>query len=278
MARDLMATSADFREAVEACDVHLAPLTGWRAADHLASGSVADPDDLETAYVIHFVVQHALTAVWRGLGVEPDIVAGHSQGEVAAACASGALSLEAAVRLVVGRSRALAAVSGSGAMAFAEIGVEDARRRMARFDGRLSVAVVNTPGSVVVAGEADDVDDLLLELDDEDVVCGLLEAPLASHSALMDGAMPAPGGRPGHRRDASGGRRPVRLGRHGRAHPSVRARAGLLAPQPARTGALRPRAGPAACRRGDPLHRGQHPPRAQHGADRRRTRARRRPR
>ena len=189
MARDLMATSADFREAVEACDVHLAPLTGWRAEDHLASGSVADPDDLETAYVIHFVVQHALTAVWRGLGVEPDIVAGHSQGEVAAACASGALSLEAAVRLVVGRSRALAAVSGTGAMAFAEIGVEDARRRMARFDGRLSVAVVNTPGSVVVAGEADDVDDLLLELDDEDVVCGLLEAPLASHSALMDGAM-----------------------------------------------------------------------------------------
>ncbi len=189
MVQDLMATSADFRGAVEACDAHLEPLVGWRAADLLAAGSVADPDDLETAYVVHFVVQHALTAVWRGLGLEPDVVAGHSQGEVAAACASGALSLETCVRLVVARSRALATVRGTGAMAFAEIGIDEAERRLARFGGRLSVAVVNTPESVVVAGDADDVDDLLVELDDEDVVCGLLEAPVASHSALVDGAV-----------------------------------------------------------------------------------------
>ncbi len=189
MVQDLMATSADFREAVEACDAHLAPLTGLRAADLLSSGAPTDPDDLETAYVVHFVVQHALTAVWRALGVEPDVVAGHSQGEIAAACASGALSLETCVRLVVARSRALAAVRGTGAMAFAEIGVEEAEQRISRFDGRLSVAVVNTPGSVVLAGHADDIDDLLAELDDEDLVCGLLEAPVASHSPLVDEAV-----------------------------------------------------------------------------------------
>ncbi len=189
MAQDLIATSVDFREAVEACDVHLEPLTGWRAADLLADGSPTAPDDLETAYVVHFVVQHALTALWGGLGLEPDVVAGHSQGEVAAAHAAGALSLESCVRLVVARSRALATVRGTGAMAFAEIGVDEAERRLARFDGRLSVAVVNTPGSVVVAGEADDLDDLLAELDDEDLVCGLLEAPVASHSALVDPAV-----------------------------------------------------------------------------------------
>ena len=189
MAQDLIATSVDFREAVEACDVHLEPLTGWRAADLLADGSPTAPDDLETAYVVHFVVEHALTALWGGLGLEPDVVAGHSQGEVAAAHAAGALSLESCVRLVVARSRALATVRGTGAMAFAEIGVDEAERRLARFDGRLSVAVVNTPGSVVVAGEADDLDDLLAELDDEDLVCGLLEAPVASHSALVDPAV-----------------------------------------------------------------------------------------
>jgi amino acid adenylation domain-containing protein len=189
MAQDLMATSAAFREAVEACDTHLAPLTGRRTADLLSSGAAPDPDDLETAYVVHFVVQHALTAVWRSLGVEPDVVAGHSQGEIAAACASGALALETCIRLVVVRSRALAAVRGTGAMAFAEIGVEEAERRIARFDGRLSVAVVNAPGSVVLAGHADDVDDLLAELDDEDLVCGFLEAPVASHSPLVDEAV-----------------------------------------------------------------------------------------
>ncbi len=189
MAQDLMATSDEFREAVQACDAHLVPLTGWRAADLLSSGSLADLDDLETTYVIHFVLQYALTAVWRGFGLRPDIVVGHSQGEIAAACISGALALESCVRLVVARSRALSSACGTGAMAFAEISVEEAQLRIDRFSGRVAIAVVNTSDSVVVAGDVSDIYDFLAELDDEDIVCGLLEAPVASHSALMDGVI-----------------------------------------------------------------------------------------
>ena len=186
MATDLMGTSADFGQAVQDCDSYLEPLAGWRAADLLASGSLADLDDLETTYVIHFVVQYALTAAWRELGMRPDIVVGHSQGEIAAACASGALTLESCMRLVVARSRALAAARGTGVMAFAEISIDEAKRRIDKFNGRISIAVVNTATSVVVAGDASAVDGLLAELDDEDIVCGLLEAPVASHSPLMD--------------------------------------------------------------------------------------------
>ncbi|MDR6315980.1 acyl transferase domain-containing protein [Actinoplanes couchii] len=55
-----------------------------------------------------------LAAVWRSLGVEPDAVVGHSQGEVAAAYVAGALSLRDAVRVAVLRSRALLQVRRYG--------------------------------------------------------------------------------------------------------------------------------------------------------------------
>ena len=69
------------------------------------------------------VVQPALWAVmvslaelWRSLGVVPDAVIGHSQGEIAAAYVAGALSLEDAARVVALRSRLLVQLSGAGGM------------------------------------------------------------------------------------------------------------------------------------------------------------------
>ena len=74
-----------------------------------------------------FAVMVSLAALWRSLGVEPDAVVGHSQGEVAAAFVAGALSLEDAAKVVALRSRALTRVAGKGAMAAVELGVEALR-------------------------------------------------------------------------------------------------------------------------------------------------------
>ncbi|WP_372352487.1 acyltransferase domain-containing protein [Streptomyces sp. KL116D] len=57
-----------------------------------------------------------MARLWRACGVEPDAVVGHSQGEIAAACVAGALSLEDAARVVALRARALAELAGDGAM------------------------------------------------------------------------------------------------------------------------------------------------------------------
>ena len=64
-----------------------------------------------------WAVMVSLAAVWEAAGVVPDAVAGHSQGEIAAAVVAGILSLEDAARVVALRSRALTALSGRGGMA-----------------------------------------------------------------------------------------------------------------------------------------------------------------
>src|SRR5207245_7949561 len=101
----------------------------------------------------------ALAAVWQAAGVVPDAVIGHSQGEIAAACVAGILSLEDAAKVVALRSRALTAlaVRGDGGAVGGMLSVAEpadrVRDRLARWGERLSVAAVNGPAAVVVSGE-----------------------------------------------------------------------------------------------------------------------------
>ncbi|MCG0291173.1 acyltransferase domain-containing protein, partial [Streptomyces sp. PSAA01] len=82
-------------------------------------------DRVDVVQPVSFAVMVSLARVWRWFGVEPAAVVGHSQGEIAAACVAGGLSLEDAARVVVLRSRAVAAgLSGRGGMVSLAVGVE----------------------------------------------------------------------------------------------------------------------------------------------------------
>lgn len=188
-ATNLLTESTEFAVAVDECDAVLRPLTGWSVRSVLADGAAPAAGALEVTQVVQFTMHLGLTRVWAALGVRPDAVVGHSQGEIAAAVVCGGLPLEEAARLVVERARALDSVAGVGAMAFVDLPAAEVAERTRRFGGKVEVAVVNHPSAVVVAGEVDAVEDLLCELDDEDIPCGLLDAPVASHCALVDGVV-----------------------------------------------------------------------------------------
>ncbi|MFC8827313.1 amino acid adenylation domain-containing protein [Streptomyces sp. NPDC057137] len=199
MGRELLATSTAFAETVEACDTALRPYTGWSVRDVLngravrEDGTPVEPDRLDVSMPASFTMYVALAATWRELGLEPDAVVGHSQGEIAAAVVAGALTLEEGARVVALRGRELARGAGAGAMAFVELPVDEVQERLAAYGDALSVAVVNTPRSTVVAGDPEALDDFLFALDDDDVVCGKLAAPFASHSSHMDPLLPVLG-------------------------------------------------------------------------------------
>src|SRR2546421_8736738 len=95
----------------------------------------------------------SLAALWRSYGVEPAAVIGHSQGEIAAACVAGALSLPDAARVVALRSKALRRLSGRGGMA-AVLAVPEP------LDPRLPAAAVNGSTSALLSGDADVPDSL----------------------------------------------------------------------------------------------------------------------
>ncbi|MFH9405381.1 SDR family NAD(P)-dependent oxidoreductase, partial [Streptomyces sp. NPDC017638] len=128
----------------------------------------------------------ALAELWRAHGVVPDAVVGHSQGEIAAAYVAGALSLDDAAKVVALRSRALAVLAGQGGMVSIGLGHEQAAEFMARWDGRLTVAVVNAPGSVVVSGDLDALDELLAACETDGIRARRLPVNYAAHSAQVE--------------------------------------------------------------------------------------------
>ncbi|WP_345023674.1 type I polyketide synthase, partial [Streptomyces sedi] len=177
----LAEASPVFRDSLDACARALAPHVDWSLWDVLA-----DAASLERVDVVQpalFAVMVSLAAVWRGFGVEPEAVVGHSQGEIAAAHVAGVLSLEDAARVVALRSRAILALSGQGGMVSLALSVERARELLAeRWEGRVSVAAVNGPGSVVVAGDADALDELVERCAAEEIRARRVPVDYASHS------------------------------------------------------------------------------------------------
>ncbi|MDC0773873.1 SDR family NAD(P)-dependent oxidoreductase [Streptomyces sp. HD] len=133
-----------------------------------------------------FVTMVSLAWLWRSRGVRPDAVVGHSQGEIAAACVAGGLSLEDAARVVVLRSRAIIALAGQGGMASVLLPVAEVEERLAPWEGRLSVAAVNGPASVVVSGDAEAVRELVAELSAAGAQARQIPVDYASHSAQVE--------------------------------------------------------------------------------------------
>lgn len=183
MGRDLWSESDVFRAEFNRCDAALRPHTGWSAVDVLRGTS--DAPALEGDDVVQpmlFAVMVSLAAMWQSSGVIPDAVVGHSQGEIAAACVSGAIALDAAAEVVVRRSRALSTVSG-GAMA---VVAQSAEALIPRLDQRVWVAAVNSRASTVIAGDREALESFVAELKNENVFTRLLAVDYASHGPAME--------------------------------------------------------------------------------------------
>ncbi|WP_243740488.1 type I polyketide synthase [Streptomyces sp. 8K308] len=183
MATELLSSAPMFARQLTACAEALAPFTDW---DLLAvlRGEV-DAASLERVDVVQpalFAVMVSLARLWESLGVRPDAVVGHSQGEIAAAHVAGMLSLEDAARIVALRSRALRGLAGRGAMVSLALGALEARELIAPWSGRISVAAVNGPAATVVSGDTDALAELLTRCEGEDVRARRIAVDYASHS------------------------------------------------------------------------------------------------
>ncbi|MFE7522298.1 type I polyketide synthase [Streptomyces halstedii] len=184
MAAGLLGESEVFAERMAECGRALAPYTDWSLAEALGSERLlARVDVVQPAL---WAVMVSLAEVWRAFGVVPDAVVGHSQGEIAAACVAGGLSLDDGARVVALRSRAVGALAGRGGMASVPLPVDVVRERTAPWAGRLSVAAVNGPSSTVVSGAADAVTALVGELLEEGVWATPIEVDYASHSVHVE--------------------------------------------------------------------------------------------
>ncbi|WP_425086162.1 amino acid adenylation domain-containing protein, partial [Streptomyces hainanensis] len=186
MGRQLFETEPVYREAVERVDAEIGKLTGWSLIAEMAADE-ADSDMAETwlAQPANFAVQVGLAALWRSRGITPDAVVGHSTGEVAAFHEAGVYTLEDAARVVVHRSRLQQQMVGTGTMLAVSLSERDAARRVRPYGDRVSIAAVNSPTGMTLAGEEDALAQLAAELRAEQVFAKFLTVKVPYHSARM---------------------------------------------------------------------------------------------
>jgi acyl transferase domain-containing protein/NADPH:quinone reductase-like Zn-dependent oxidoreductase/acyl carrier protein/thioesterase domain-containing protein len=187
MGRALFEQSAVFAARMDECDAALFPHTGWRLREMLARDEEELLENLDTLQPLLFSIMVSVAALWRAHGVEPDAVVGHSQGEVAAACIAGALSLEDAARIVAVRSEALERLHGLGSMAVVESSVEGLRPFLAKYGSALSVGAINSARSTIVSGAPDALTALTAELGAAEIVARRMRVHTAGHCAQVDG-------------------------------------------------------------------------------------------
>ncbi|MCX4399819.1 type I polyketide synthase [Streptomyces sp. NBC_01767] len=187
MAAGLLESSAVFAGRMAECGAALEPFTDWRLLD-VVRGEVGAPgfDRVDVVQPVLWAVMVSLAELWRVCGVEPAAVIGHSQGEIAAAVVAGGLSLEDGARVVALRSRALLALSGGGGMVSVSLPVAEVRERLTVWGGRVSVAAVNGPSSVVVSGEPGALEELVASCVEEGVRAKRIAVDYASHSAQVE--------------------------------------------------------------------------------------------
>ncbi|MEU7629887.1 type I polyketide synthase [Nocardia sp. NPDC049220] len=137
-----------------------------------------------------FAFQVALAKLLAAWGIEPDAVAGHSMGEIAAAAVSGALPLADAARVVVLRSATLAHLDGHGAMAVLEAAPEEAAKLVEPMHTEVGIAAVNGPRSVVVSGTPRYIDTLVRRANRRDMFAHRLAVDFAAHSPQIAAVLP----------------------------------------------------------------------------------------
>ncbi len=187
MGQQLFDEEPVYRDVIERCDQLIKAYAGWSLIEHLnASEAESKMDDTWLAQPANFALQIALAALWRSHGVEPAAIVGHSAGEAAAFYEAGVYSLEDAITIIIERSRLQQLCNGTGTMLAVSLSEAEAEARIAPFEGRISIAAVNSPTAMTLAGDKAPLEALADELTAAGIFAKFLAVNVPYHSIKME--------------------------------------------------------------------------------------------
>ncbi|MEZ4868996.1 MAG: type I polyketide synthase [Caldilineaceae bacterium] len=194
MGRELYESQPTFRATLDRCDALLREHLGESLLSILypaASAGQADQSKIvnrqssidETGYTqpALFALEYALAELWQSWGVQPSVVMGHSVGEIVAACVAGVFSLEDGLKLIAARGRLMQALPQNGAMVAITTAVDEPvestglsletqiQQLIAPYADQVSIAAINSPYNLVIAGHQDAIAEVVAQLQTETI-------------------------------------------------------------------------------------------------------------
>ncbi|WP_055399453.1 MULTISPECIES: type I polyketide synthase [unclassified Mycobacterium] len=187
MGVELLNAAPIFAQQIDACAEAFSEFVDWSLIDVLRGAPGAPGmDRVDVVQPVLFAVMVSLAELWKSVGVSPDAVIGHSQGEIAAAYVAGALSLRDAARVVTLRSQLLRSLAHSGGMLSIACSTDRARELLAPYGNRVSIAAVNGRSAVVVSGDVAALDELVGFCADLELRTRRIDVDYASHSVEVE--------------------------------------------------------------------------------------------
>lgn len=187
MGRQLLAAEPVFRQAVEKCDAVFQKYAGWSILEAmLVSEEQSEMAETRVAQPGNVVVQIGLTELWRSWGIEPDAMVGHSVGEIVSGYVSGMMTLEETMQVAYHRSRLQQLATDKGKMLAVALSEEKAIIALNGHEKSISLAAINSPYSVTLAGDADVLAELGRNLDTQEIFNKILYVKIPYHSPHMD--------------------------------------------------------------------------------------------
>ncbi|MGA7051773.1 MAG: type I polyketide synthase [Mycobacterium sp.] len=190
MAAQLLDASPVFADQMRCCGEALAEFVEWSLLD-VVRGVAGAPglDRVDVVQPVLWAVMVSLARLWQWVGVVPDAVVGHSQGEIAAAYVAGALSLRDAAVVVALRSRLLvqlAGAQGAGGMAVVCLPASEVMKRVNRWPGAVVVAAINGPRTTVLSGAVKDLRSIVVECGSSGVRAFRIPSSVSGHSPMIE--------------------------------------------------------------------------------------------
>ncbi|NRD65389.1 acyltransferase domain-containing protein [Corallococcus exiguus] len=191
MGRRMLLTEDAFRAAFERVDAALAVHSGQSLREELFKAEgIARYDDVDVVQPLLFAFQVALAEQWRAWGITPDVVVGHSLGEIAAAHIAGILDLEEAALVIHHYSRLQKLLADRGGMAVVNLPPDALTGLLEATGGAVVLAGHNGPRSTVLSGDPAALDALLAELKRRKELCARIRVNVAAHSPQIDEILP----------------------------------------------------------------------------------------
>ncbi|WP_205877191.1 type I polyketide synthase [Mycobacterium camsae] len=188
MGRRLLADEPAFAAAVDDLEPDFVAQGSFSLREVLANGT--ELVGIEQIQLGLIGMQLALTQLWRSYGVEPDLVIGHSMGEVAAAVVAGALTPAEGLRVTATRARLMAPLSGQGAMALLELDAAATEALIADYP-QVTLGIYNSPRQTVISGPTEQIEELITRVRARDRFASRVNIEVAPHNPAMDALQPA---------------------------------------------------------------------------------------